>query len=198
MRIWNDLRPWVSSLTQSAAAKWLPRVSVGELCEIKVRRGRGVDECDRFAVAACTVCHRPTCLHHGHIDQAADIICYVCVGDARDVVPPHQRERARQDGAPRPRPQHERQEEQARQREQQKPPPGKRPPNALEVLTALERLGLKPGATWDQVRVAHRKQSAKLHPDLAKTPKAKAKANTAFVEVQKAFDLLKTVYPEAA
>ncbi len=125
--------------------------------------------------------------------------------DAMQAVPAFQRERTRQQqqqGAPKARTQRERQDERDRQRQQERqqeqPPPGKRPPNALEVLSALTRLELKPGASWDEVRAAHRRISAKLHPDRGKTVKEKAKLEAKFVEVQKALDLLKQVYPGAA
>ena len=54
------------------------------------------------------------------------------------------------------------------------------------------------GAKMDAIRAAHRKISALNHPDKHKTAKAKAAAHARFVEVQKAFDLLKQVAGEKA
>jgi len=202
LRVWNELKPWVSNLVPAATRKWIPRATGGDMCEMLImRRGHPVGECGHLGMAVCEICHRPVCLEHAFIDQNADAICYGCATDALQAVPVFQRERARQkqQGEAKPRSQQERQQErdQAHQQQREQAPPGKRPPNALEVLSALDRLGLKPGASWEEVRAAHRKLSARLHPDRGKTVKEKAKLNTKFVEVQKALDLLKQVYPEA-
>jgi DnaJ domain len=199
MRVWNELKPWMGSLGQSAMRKWIPRIQGGNMCEVPIlQRGRVVGECDHFGMAECEICHRPVCLSHALIDQDANAICFICMGDARQTVPIFQRERARQQQNPKARPQQERQQERDQQRQQQNPHNGKQPPNALQVLEALTRLELKPNATWDEIKVAHRRLSAKLHPDRGKTAKEKAKLNAKFVEVQKALDLLKQVYPDAA
>ncbi len=206
LRVWGELKPWIGNLVPSATRKWIPRITGGDMCEVPImRRGQVVGECDHFGLAVCDICHRPVCLEHSRIDQNADAICFLCMTDAMQAVPVFQRERARQQqqqGAPKARTQRERQDERDKQRQQERqqeqPPPGKRPPNALEVLDALTRLELKPGASWDDVRAAHRRLSAKLHPDRGKTVKEKAKLEAKFVEVQKALDLLKRVYPGAA
>jgi hypothetical protein len=200
LRVWNELKPWVGSLGQSAMRKWIPRIQGGDMCEIPImQRGRVVGECDHLGMAECEICHRPVCLSHALIDQDANAICFICMSDARQTVPIFQRDRARQqqDGA-KTRSQQERQQERDQQRQQQNPHGGKQPPNALQVLEALTRLELKPGATWTEILAAHRRLSARFHPDRGKTAKEKAKLNTKFVEVQKARDLLKQVYPEAA
>ncbi len=204
MRVWGELKPWISNLVPAATRKWIPRITGGDMCEVPImRRGQVVGECDHYGLAVCDICHRPVCLEHSRIDRDADAICFLCMTDALQAVPVFQRERARQQqGGPKTRTQRERQEERDRERQQERqqeqPPPGKRPPNALEVLTALTRLELKPGASWEEVRAAHRRLSAKLHPDRGKTTKEKAKLEAKFVEVQKALDLLKQVYPGAA
>lgn len=164
-----------------------------------MRRGLKEGDCDNIGVAMCAVCHRPCCLQHAHIDQYADAICYLCVSDAMQLVPEVQRQRARQEreagGTPPPR----------GNRQAPPPPPGGAPPPHTKpgpspeaVAAALSALGLRRGAKWDAIKVAHRKLSAANHPDRAKGARAKAAAEARFVEVQKAFDLLKRVYPEAA
>lgn len=188
MRVWNELKPWVANLVPAATRKWLPQFASGVICEVPVmRRGKVVGECERFGVAACDVCHRPTCLNHGRIDQHGDIICYICVGDAQQVVPAHQR--ARREAAPR-----DQQERQARQ----KPPAGKPPPTPGEILAAKQMLGLMPDATWDQVKKARKNLLAQNHPDKHKSERAKAVAGARFKEIQVAYELLKRVYPDAA
>lgn len=192
MRVWNELKPWVSNLVPAATQRWLPRIAAGTICELPLMKGGKVTgQCDHFGVAECDVCHRPVCLEHSRIDQHAGAICYVCMVDALHAVPPLQRERARQSkasGAPPP------------------PGPGARPPpqqpkpgpSPQQVLAALKTLGLSQRATWAQVKAAHRKLSGQNHPDKARTPRAKTVAEARFTEVQLAFTLLKQIYPEAA
>lgn len=192
LRIWNELKPWVANLLPAATSKWLPRIAVGNQCEVPlVERGAFTNrQCERLAVAACDVCHRPVCLHHARIDQYGDAICYICVADATVAVPPLQRERARARGAP-PRP------TAAAGHEHTTPPP-KPGPSPQDVAKAMQILGVKPTSTWEQVRAAHRKLSAQHHPDKHRTARQKTAAEKKFLLVQKAFEVLKTKYPEAA
>jgi len=188
MRIWNELRPWLANLAPSATRKWLPRIASGVECEVPLVK-RGVlsdDTCDHIAISACDVCHRPVCLHHARIDQYGDAICYICVVDAIKLVPPAQRARAREQGAPPPR---------ERKPPPQQPKPG---PTPLQVVEALQTLGLKPGVKYDAVKAAHRKLSAQNHPDKHKNSRLKASAEARFKEIQKAFEVLKTQFKEAS
>jgi hypothetical protein len=197
VKIWQELKPWFGTLAPAAARKWLPQIAAGALCEVPVvRRGVKEGDCERFGVAACDVCHRPTCLEHGRIDMHGDIICYICVADATQVVPPLQRERARQQNEPPRQPGQHRYR--ARPEPHAPPPPGSAPPPRSKVdprlvAAAMKKLGLKPGATWEDVKRAHRKRSAENHPDNKRGAKAKAEAEARFKEVQAAFDLLKMV-----
>jgi|SRR5882672_8737311 len=191
LRVWNELRPWVGNLVPAATRKWLPRIGAGSPCEIPVlRRGIPVGACEHFGVIACDVCRKLVCLDHCRIDQHGDGICYVCVADAIHAVPPVQRERARQAaGGKAPPP---------GSPPRDAPPPADGKPTPEQILVALKALGLRRGAKWEQVKAAHRKLSAANHPDRAKGIRAKTAAEARFVEVQKAYDLLKKVYPEAA
>jgi hypothetical protein len=187
-RIWRELKPWLGNLLPAATRKWLPYIAAGAACEVPVmQRGKIVGDCEHPGVAACDVCHRPVCLHHGRIDQFGDAICYICVSDAVQVVPPMQRERARSQG---PRPPRE-------PREQAPPPAPKAGPSPLQIVEALGVLGLKPGAKWPAVAAAHRKLSAQHHPDKQQTQRKKDTANAKYIEVQKAFNLLKSAYTES-
>ena len=189
LRVWNELRPWVGNLVPAATRKWLPRIAGGVICEVPLmKRGEKVGDCEHFGVAACDVCYKPVCLDHSRIDQHGDAICYVCVADAVHTVPPVQRERARQQhGNATPPP-----------RERRQAPPPSQGPSPEQVNAWLKVLGMKPGAKWDAVRVAHRKLSAQHHPDKAKGARAKTVAEARYKEVQVAFNALKGVYPEAA
>lgn len=190
VRILNELKPWVLDLLPAASRKWLPRIMSGGACEVPIAK-RGVltgELCDHLAVEGCGVCHRPVCLSHSFINQHGDAICYICVADATKVVPPVQRDRQRQQGAPPP-----------REHQQRQPPPQpKQGPSALQIVEAFQTLGLKvkPAPTWAVVKAAHRKLSAQNHPDRHKTARAKASAEARFVEIQQAFDTLKTQYAE--
>ncbi len=193
-RIWNELKPWIGNLVPSAASKWLPRIAAGHICEVPrvERRAFTSKQCERPAVTACDVCHRPVCLQHGRIDQFGDAICYICVADAMTAVPPLQRERARTRGpGPQPTSGHERAQDSA-------PPPPKPAHSPQDISKAMEILGVKPTSTWEQVRAAHRKLSAQHHPDKQRGTRQQLAAEKKYVLVQKAFAVLKTRYPEAA
>ena len=186
-QIWRDLKPWIVNLGQSATRKWLPRINSGELCSVPVlHRGKVAGDCENLGITMCVICKRPACLQHAHIDQYADAVCYRCVGDAAEVVPALQRERARAEGRPPPPP-----------RSQQAPPPQPKPgPTPEQIMAALRILKLKPGATMEEVRSAHRKLSALNHPDRKRTVKEKTAAEARFKEVQGAFEILKLVMGE--
>ncbi len=196
IRVWSELKPWMGSLMPAATSKWLPRIAAGMLCEVPVvSRGRAVGECQRFGVAACGVCNRPCCLHHGFIDQHGDVICYLCVADAQQTLPPLQRERARRAG--------EKQEPpgtRSREREQkhQEPPPqGKPPPTIAQIQAAYDVLGVKKSATWVQIESAYKRLLAANHPDKQRGPRATTAAEARFKAIRSAYDLLKVVRADA-
>jgi curved DNA-binding protein CbpA len=51
---------------------------------------------------------------------------------------------------------------------------------------------------WDAIRTAHRKLSAKWHPDRYRTDAERSKAEAKFKELQRAFDLLSKERERAA
>ena len=191
VRIWNELKPWLGNLAPAATRKWLPHIARGVECEVPlVSHGAFTRRsCEHLAVAACDVCHRPVCLHHARIDHQGDAICYICVADAMQAVPPLQRARARARGGQKPQPppgpaagrQHD-------------PPVQKPPPTQEQKTWAYGVLGLKRSATWKQVQAAHRKLSAKHHPDKQQS----AQPGQLYLDVQTALHILKQIYPEAA
>lgn len=190
VRVWNQLKPWLANLSQSATTKWLPYLAYDQSCEVPlVRRGAFSNEpCQHQAVAMCDVCRRPVCLHHARIDAAGDAICYICVTDAIRVVPPVQRERARTGASQPPR----------GAPEEEAKPAARPPPSPQDVAKARKILGVTADASWSDVCAAHRKLSAQNHPDKQRTAKQRAEAEKRFVNVQKAFQVLKHKYPEAA
>lgn len=165
-RIWEELRPWLSRLALHAAPKWLPRISFGFPCKVPVyQEGKPVGPCARVAVGVCEVCAAPCCLDHSRIDQYGDAICYLCIADAI---------RARKAAGPR----------------QDAPPPRKPPPNDKEQRWARKLLDVEEDTPWEEIRSAHRRMSAKWHPDVHRGEKAKAKAEAKFKEIQRALDIL--------
>jgi len=177
VRIWNELRPWTSTLMASAARKWVPFLSIEQRCSVQVMRaGHVVGACDHQAIAACDCCGRPVCLQHSRVDQHAEAICYLCLAEAMKILRERQ-QRGAAGGAP--------------------PPRSSSAPTDAAIAQALKTLGLKRGASWEEVRAAHRKLSAKHHPD-RHPPNKKAAAEARFVKVQQALDLLRTQFPEAA
>lgn len=196
IKVWNELRPWIATLGPSAARKWLPQIAADTRCEVPVIRRNTRHDCENFGIATCDVCHRPVCLEHGRIDQHGDAICYMCVAEAMQVLPPLQRERARQGGA--------------RQQQQRRPPAGDQqrskqshdhpPPNQQEAAKAAAKaneawalgvLGLKPSASWEEVQKAHRTLSAKYHPDKQRVEAKKAEAERRFKDVQRAREVMR-------
>jgi len=170
-RIWDELRPWLARLAVHAAPKWLPTIGYGFPCHVPVYQGgMPVAPCPRAAIAACDVCGEPCCLDHARIDQYGDAICYLCVAEAFRV---RQAQKAQgvgpgATGQPGPRPAEGATGEMI----------------ARELAWARKTLGVKKATPWDDVRQAHRKLSAKWHPDRSEGDEAK------FKEVQRAFDLL--------
>lgn len=192
VKIWNELKPWFGTLVPAATRKWLPNVAAGIACEIP----DGAYECDHHAVACCDVCHRPTCLNHGRIDKVGDLICYECVADAMQLVPTARRARAAE-RPPAAKKQARQPPPRARQQEQEQAPPprqGKPPPTAREVAYAYNMLGLMVGAPMKEIAAAHRKLSARHHPDKARGADAKEIAERRFKEVQAALDVLKRAH----
>lgn len=164
-RIWDELRPWLAKLALHAAPKWLPRLSMGFPCKVPVyREGSPVGPCARVAAGVCEVCGAPCCLDHCRIDSFGDAICYLCIAEAI----------------------------RTKRGEPRRPPNGngKPPPDARELRWARKLLDIEPDTPWEEIRAAHRKLSAKWHPDVHRGEKAKQKAEGKFKEVQRAFDAL--------
>lgn len=163
-RIWDEMRPWLSRLAIHAAPKWLPRLSFGFPCHVPIyQHGKPVAGCSRAAIAVCDVCAQPCCLDHARIDQFGDGICYMCVAEAI---------RMRQTAGPREKPKIE---EQA---------------DRQTLKWARKMVGVKADTPWEEVRAAHRRMSAKHHPDRVRGEKEKARAEEKFKEVQRAFEVL--------
>jgi len=165
-RVWAEARPWAQRLLVQGGPKFAAVATLLEACDVPVyRAGTVVGACMSLAMVRCDVCGRLSCLNHARIDQFGDAICYLCVADAV---------RARRGGngaGP-----HDRSAD--------------APPSADDVRWAAKHLGLKLPVTKQEVREAHRRESARWHPDKHSGAAAKAKAEQRFKDVQRASDIL--------
>ena len=139
---------------QEAFAPWAQAMALGALPAIReVWRQRLACQssnvvlnaphapCANRAGIVCAACRRPVCLHHAFLSAKGHAICWQCV-----------------------------QAQQAACYGQAPPPPrpaaAPRPPVDVEKRgRALRLLGLGEGATWDEVRAAHRTLAGRAHPD---------------------------------
>ena len=180
-RIWDELGPWMASFTQTAAAKWLPYLADAHHCKVPVLRSGVEFPCTNHAIGPCDCCGRPTCIHHGMVDQHGGIACYLCVAETmrlkRGRIPPPQ-------AVP-------------TDRDDRRPPV---PPNLAQerVKRALAVLGLKPGVRWEEVEKRKRKLLADNHPDKQRTEPAKASAETRYKAISEAFMDLERFYKQVA
>jgi hypothetical protein len=177
-RIWDEVRPWMANLVRFAAPKWLPRLSFGFACTLPRPDGFA---CPRPAVAACDACGRPCCLDHSRIDQWGDAICYAC---CIEVLQRKKAERSAAEAAHAHN--HAGHEQQTGNAPNQPPIPEK------ELTWARRTLGVKRDVDWEHVRAAHRRLSAKWHPDRHQG-EGYAAAEQKFKDVQRAFELLTKV-----
>lgn len=176
-RIWAELGPWVTNLTQAAAAKWLPAL----VAEIPCQTPRAVDGeqvlCGSASIGACDVCGTPVCLRHARVDYAGGVVCIPCV--ARMIR--QARSEAAASGQPPP-------------GGEARPPP-QQPPNAARVQAAYRVLGVSLSSPDEVVRKAWRRLSAKHHPDRHGGSK---KSEEAFKRVQDAYSVIQQARRRAA
>lgn len=162
-RIFAELGPWISSLTTSAATKWLPALVAEIPCQSPKRAEGQTVLCGAASVASCDVCGKPVCLHHARVDWAGGAICIPCVAAAV--------KQAREAGPP--------------PGEARTPP--RQPATEAAVAKAYKVLGISRNASDDEVRRAYRKLSAKYHPDRNNSSKA---AERKFIAVQEAYSVI--------
>ncbi len=176
--IWEETRGWVTRFLSSATARWLPFYAKGTPCGVHVMRSGVPFPCPGTAVLPCGACGSPACLAHAQVDQFGDGTCYHCIAET---IGRKRAERMSRPGAG---------------------GPGMPPPVDMSkevIKRALAALGLKPGASWDEVQKAHREKAAACHPDRAKTESARKRHEEKSKVVNGAMADLKRLYrPEAA
>lgn len=130
-------------------------------------------ECGRVAMGLCVACKRPTCLGHSMISASAEMMCFDCVHQAVG----HKRAEA---------------------------PPPRWPRNETQKQVQDERtrylkvLGLKPGASMDEIKTSWKRLAVKHHPDRAK-PERRQAAEKKMRTINEAYQwLTKNASAEAA
>lgn len=131
-----------------------------------VRSGMACHErgCAHPASGACAACKRPTCLGHACVSIAADVVCIGCV---KKVVG----QGGVSSSGPEPNRSHEESEVDLRRQH-------------------LKVLGLKPGASQEDVKAAFRELAKQHHPDKHRTPARKKKASERFARMTLAYHWL--------
>jgi hypothetical protein len=124
--------------------------------------------CQAEAVTQCMGCGEPACMAHLHVSHRAEGVCDQCVRDLLET------------------------------KGRQYRPPNAREASAQEVRKALRLLGLRLGATWTEVQRAHRRTAAESHPDRARTPAQRRKAEDKSKRINAAFDVLRRHYERQA
>jgi hypothetical protein len=178
-RMWQETQGFAMRVLGAATEKWLPFYGQGLPCWVQPLRAGVPFPCGGKAVLACDVCGNPACIHHVQVDQSGNGTCFACIAELVNM-----RQRAA-GGAPPPHAgpnAHDARQEAQRQ----------------AVKDAFKELGLREGATWEEIAQAHRKLAAKYHPDRVRTPAAKKKAAEKSVRVNSAFATLKTNAEKAA
>lgn len=169
--VWSQLKPWFGKISTNGVLKWLPKAATQMPCQVpEYDQGVPVGPCLHTALETCLCCQRPVCLHHAFVDSQGEAICYLCAVAMREQL----------GRGPRPEP----------PRAKQPPPPDPRQDAQARAWWARGVLGIQEGVSWADVKVQHRKLSAQYHPDRPGGDESK------FKDIQKAFDLLKTVYGE--
>lgn len=164
VRVWQELGPWLRDLASKASLKWVERLGASDPCHIVTIEDGRHQSCSSAAIAYCIVCRKPTCLKHAFVDGSGEAVCFACVQESITA-----------SGKP--------------------PPPPPSAPRAVEdVRWAHRTLKVKMGSSWDDVRSAHRKLSARWHPDKVQDATGKKKAEDKFKEIGRAFEILKKEY----
>lgn len=176
---WIAIAPWVQDLTRSATQLWLPQLLLGIPCEVLFRDPGGhTVSCPSPAIAACSVCRKPTCLNHAFVARSGQAICFVC---AKNDIDEHATTPPRVEWPPGTR--------------GHAPPPADppRPPSdplaSARLAQARKTLGVKRGASLEDISQAYKRLAFEHHPD--RNPKRRRAAEERFKGINAAFELLK-------
>jgi hypothetical protein len=166
----DQLMQWVGHLSTNALRAWGPNMLAPDTCEF----------CSQVALGECIVCGASCCLAHAHVSYRAELICDECVGSMVGSKPDQKRARA---------------QERFRKRAER----ATRAPDADQrIVAALGELGLKPGASWDDIKSEYRLLAAKYHPDKARSAARREALEEKLKRLNAAYALLKAHYERAA
>ncbi len=180
---WTAIGPWVGDLTRNASQLWLPHLLTGIPCEVLFR----AETCPQSAIAACSVCHCPTCLNHAFVARSGQVVCFPCVD--RDISSRGAGTRGEAPGKPPPPPGAEPPPGPGAGRRAPPPRPQTDPLLLARLANARKILRVKRSATWSEVEESYKALLARHHPD--RNPQDRAAAEKRFVQVRVAYDLLK-------
>lgn len=185
-RVWQELGPWFSRLSQNAAKKWLPRILSDASCQVPTLSSGMPSPCTRHAIAVCDVCGRNVCLEHARVDHRGEGICFPCIAAAMKAAKQHGQ--AFFDGNT------------VADRGYENPPPaggpgGARPPNNEQakkeaLREAYKILGVKQSCTDAELKAAYRKLASKWHPDKFTDSQKKSDAETKIKRINRAHDFI--------
>lgn len=183
--------PWATTVARMAARKWNTRKS---RC--------GFDSqgpCRLSPVAECLACGRPVCMLHAFVGADATVICWPCMKAGAANARPWVRGRGYDSedfdpgvppGGPSP--------WEPPPAESGAPPwqgggspPEPEPPPFDKHVWAYAVLGVKPEASDDEVRAAHKKASFENHPDRASDPQDANMRAEKFKMIQLAMQVIK-------
>lgn len=181
-KVWQELGPWFSRLSQNAAKKWLPRILSDASCQVPLLSSGMPSPCTRHAISQCDVCGRNVCLEHARVDHRGEAICFPCIAAAMKAAKQHGQDFF--DGNT------------ATDRGYENAPPknGPQPNSAQAKKEALREayriLGVKQSCTDAELKAAYRKLAAKWHPDKFSDPDKKADAETKIKRINRAHDFI--------
>ena len=184
----NHYVRYVSSMIESALARWSAVSGAGVRCGLEVHRPEGgTGLCGLPAISTCCVCGKTVCLDHAMVSPT-EVICASCVVVAKarfaasrpsggQGTPGGDRGRTfgfvdPNDAPPPP------------------PPSGPHATSADERKAALKVLRLKVGATEDEIRSAYKKLAFENHPDRAKSDRERVAKHKRLNEINRAYDTL--------
>jgi len=122
--------------------------------------------CQAEAVVLCMGCGEAACMAHLHVSHRAEGLCDQCV---RDLLELKGREPRR---------------------------PASKSPSSSDVKQARQTLGVRSGASWNEVQRAHRRAAAEHHPDRARTPSQRRAAEKKSKRINSAFEVLRRHYEQ--
>lgn len=169
--VWSQVKPWLARISTNGVLRWIPRAAAQMPCQVpEYENGFPTGPCSHVALEGCLNCKKPICINHAFINDQGEAICFLCVASIANIAA-QSKERPHQRQAP-------------------PPPPDAKAEAQAKAWWARGVLNVQEGVPWDSIRKQHRSLSAQFHPDKSNGDEQR------FKDIQKAFDILKTLYGE--